>query len=152
MTEYHELFKYRDGGLYWSANRSNVKAGDRAGSFHTGGYRRVKVNGENVMEHRVIYEMHHGPIPEGMEIDHINGDPADNRIKNLRVVTSSENKQNQKTVKGFSFHKAKGKFLAQIMADGKTIHLGYHETPVDANAAYLRAKREHHINETYRHG
>jgi len=41
--------------------------------------------------HRLVYKAWHGPIPEGLDVDHINGDKVDNRASNLRVLTRSEN-------------------------------------------------------------
>ena len=111
---FNELLNYQDGELYWAVSRSNVKAGSRAGGFCGDGYRYVGVDGKLLCEHRIIYEIHNGPIPEGMQIDHINGVKDDNRIENLRVVTSSENNQNRRQAKGFIFHKLTGKFMAQI--------------------------------------
>lgn len=41
--------------------------------------------------HRMIWEAVHGEIPDGLQINHINGDKTDNRIANLELVTASEN-------------------------------------------------------------
>ena len=51
-----------------------------------------RVNGER-WEHRVVYEKHHGPIPKGMQIHHINGNKQDNRIENLAMLSDKDNKQ-----------------------------------------------------------
>lgn len=58
------------------------------------GYRRYNLNGKNYSAHRLVYETFVGPIPEGMVIDHINGDRDDNRVENLRCITQSENMNN----------------------------------------------------------
>lgn len=44
--------------------------------------------------HRLVWEAFNGPIPEGLQIDHINTIRDDNRLANLRVVTSKENNAN----------------------------------------------------------
>ena len=49
--------------------------------------------------HRIIYQLVHGPIPEGMEIDHINGVKDDNRPENLRAVTHQRNLQAARAMK-----------------------------------------------------
>ncbi len=52
--------------------------------------------------HRAIYETFVGPIPDGYEIDHINTVKDDNRIENLRAVTSKENHNNPLTRQHYS--------------------------------------------------
>ena len=141
---FKEVFTYEDGCLYWAVPRRGIKVGSRAGSYQVGGYRRVQLDGKEFMEHRVIYEMLNGPIPEGMQIDHINGKTSDNRIENLRVVTCSENHQNKKRANGFQTHKKTGKFRARIGVDGKEIYLGLYETEELAREAYLKAKAKYH--------
>ena len=41
--------------------------------------------------HQIVWRVYHGDVPEGLEIDHIDGDKANNRVENLRVVTHAEN-------------------------------------------------------------
>jgi hypothetical protein len=64
------------------------------------GYKVVYV-GKTKLAHRVVWEAFNGEIPQGMEIDHINTDRGDNRLCNLRLVTSKENKNNTITKKRY---------------------------------------------------
>ncbi|KAA0974837.1 HNH endonuclease signature motif containing protein [Pseudomonas sp. ANT_J28] len=47
------------------------------------------------MLHHVVYELIHGPVPSGVEIDHVDGNPSNNHPDNLRVCTHGENNQNK---------------------------------------------------------
>jgi len=61
-------------------------------------YRIIWLNGTHVDEHHIVFALHHGRWPrlhEGLEIDHINRNPLDNRIENLREVTTSQNAFNR---------------------------------------------------------
>jgi hypothetical protein len=77
-----------------------VKAyrGDPAGSVssdHKVPYYSVKVNNKTYKVHRIIWEIHFGPIPEGMQIDHIDRNSLNNKVSNLRLVSSKLNSRNQ---------------------------------------------------------
>jgi hypothetical protein len=61
------------------------------------GYIRISRNGKVVYLHRWIWEQIFGPIPDGWEIDHINGVRTDNRLENLRCVPQSVQMKNRKT-------------------------------------------------------
>jgi len=71
------LNKY--GRPYKKRNRQGYVQIESTGHIHVG------------MAHRIIWEFVNGPIPDGMQINHINGIKHDNRIDNLEVVTQSEN-------------------------------------------------------------
>jgi hypothetical protein len=99
--------------------------------------------------HRLIAEAEHGFIPEDMFVDHIDGDPLNNRRGNLRVVTKAQNAANAKSRGGASqyrgVYKARsGKWAAQIAKEGQRISLGHYETEEEAAAAYDEAAKELH--------
>jgi hypothetical protein len=89
-----------------------------------------------------------GDIPDGMEIDHINNDPSDNSIKNLRLATSSQQKMNKRRqrnnrsgMKGAFYHACRPgkKWRSQIKTAEGLKFLGYFETPEGAAEAYRSA-------------
>jgi hypothetical protein len=90
--------------------------------------------------------------PDGMVVDHINGNPADNRCKNLRVCTQAQNslnnhgaKHNSKSGhKGVYWHKAAQKWCAEVVSDGKKHYLGLYKNKLDAAEAYNRKAKELH--------
>ena len=116
-------------------------------------YIKLTVNTFQIMAHRAAWQICNGPIPEGMDIDHINGNGKDNRIANLRIASRSENNQNRRKARkdsvtgimGVTPHKRSQLFNARITdVSGKKISLGYFKTPEEAGDAYLKCKREIH--------
>lgn len=82
-----------------------------------------------------------GTPPDGMVIDHINGNGLDNRKENLRFATPQQNHWNSKKTRsskyqGVSFVKEIGLWQARIRLKGIYVHLGYHRSDVDAARAY----------------
>jgi hypothetical protein len=146
QTRLRELFTYRkDGFLVRKQNSSTAKAGDITNSLHKStGYYRVSADGTIYDVHRLIYIYHFGAIPKKLEIDHINRTRNDNRIENLRLVTSSQNKCNVDNQKGYYFSKPEQKFRARISVDKKRISLGLYDTEEEAEKAYLAAKQKYH--------
>lgn len=124
------LFEYRDGHLYRLITiSSNAKRGDRAGTIDKSGYVIIRVNRKHYKEHRLIFLMHHGYLPE--QIDHIDGTKDNNRIENLRPATNSQNQfnktkrtKNNSGLKGVHWNKSKNKYISQCSVNGTKHYLG----------------------------
>jgi len=112
--------------------------GYRVASFVADGKER------KLLAHRVLYTLAHGSIPVGMVIDHINGERADNRLCNLRVLTRQQNDQNRTRVRGCDWYKPRRLWRARITVEGKEVRLGFFTTEEEARARYLEAKAFYH--------
>ena len=130
-----------------SSPASRVQVNEVAGTINSSGYRVVCVNGKQHRVHRLIWMMLVGEIPAGYQIDHIDGNRANNHISNLRLATRVENGRNAKKrcdntsgTKGVSFDKLSGKWRVQIRKDGKNTSALF-ETKDEA-LGYVRQARE----------
>lgn len=111
------------------------------------GHLHGRINDQGCLAHRVIWKMVTGCDPQ--EIDHINGDPADNRWCNLRKIDHPTNgrnlgrgKHNTSGTTGVSFAKRVGKWHAYIQdRPGHRVNLGWFENREDASAARKAAER-----------
>ena len=120
--------------------------GHRVWRVNTGGTgRRFVLVGPDRL-HRAI--MQPGP---GQQVDHINGDPLDNRRSNLRLCTPAQNSCNRgpqahstSGFKGVSWHKVHKRWTARIRLNHKRHHIGCFDTAEDAARAYDDAARRIH--------
>lgn len=149
------ILKYdpETGELRWRSNgwgERPHKAGERAERKGNRGYARIAVLGHQLSAHRVAWAIAHGALPAG-QIDHINGDKADNRLCNLRDATARLNSENKRSA--YSNSKTGllgvtpdrgGRYMARIFVEGRRRFLGMHDTPELAHQAYVQAKRELH--------
>lgn len=111
----------------------------------------VRILGRAYSVHRIVWEMHNGAIPSGMFIDHIDGDPFNNRLCNLRLATPIQNANNRALNKrntsgkhGVSWDNKSNKWRAQMNRDGKRMVIGWFEDLEDAAEAYSASLKELH--------
>lgn len=150
-----ELLNYdpETGFFTWRVSRQgNSKAGDRAGWQRKDGYVRIKVAQHSEWAHRLAWLYVYGSWPLN-QIDHINGDPSDNRIANLRDVEPRINMQNERkgrrrkcggSLIGAHWSTVWSRWKSSISTDGKSVHLGWFDTEQEAHNAYVVAKRRFH--------
>lgn len=153
LAELRELLDYspETGLFFWRRSNSSVSTvGSIAGrSVNSDGYKQIVINKRFYKAHRLAWFYARGDWPD--QIDHINGDRTDNRLENLRNVSSQQNAQNQRkphsnNKSGFLgvSKRSDGRFQAEIRVSGKKHYLGAFLTPEKASAAYVAAKRQMH--------
>lgn len=156
-----ETYEYRDGdkgwGLYWkNCSQSKKKNGIKAGyiknnSMHgSKDYWYVAVNRRNYREHRMIFLMHHGYLPQ--LVDHNDNNSLNNDINNLRVGTKNQNGYNQKLSKRntsgyknvFRSNNKKNPFCVRMRVDTKALYFGNYATAEEANEVAIRERERLH--------
>lgn len=158
--ELSKTFRYDENsptGIVWAEDRfsgrnyliKNKSAGDVAGSLGKRGYYLVDFNNKKRFVHQLVWEMFNGQVPNGMFIDHLDGDKLNNKIENLRLSdykvnnrNSDKNTRSKSGVVGVRFVQVKNKHgqvfdywkASWVSLDGKTqysnfsvLKLGYEE-------------------------
>ena len=146
----HELFEYYSGALYWKVAPSiRVKVGNIAGTLTSNGYWRVKINRKMYLNHRLIFLMHHGFLSKF--IDHIDNNPTNNQIVNLREATIQQNSHNAKLkitnksgIKGVSWCKRDKKWIVQIQINSKKKRIGGFDNLELADLVAQEARNKYH--------
>lgn len=128
----HELFEYRDGCLYWRISiGSKIKIGSIAGyRSKTNNRSSIQIYKKVYLIHRIIYLFHYGYIPQFL--DHIDNNPQNNKIENLRPATRLQNSYNRKLnannksgVKGVYWRKNIKKYIARCTVNSVRYNLGH---------------------------
>lgn len=130
----------------------NTRFGGKKVTYNNGdGYIKVRLDGKLYYAHRVAWLLSYGEWPRG-ELDHVNGKRSDNKIENLRLVSSSDNKKNMKLRKdsssgvyGVGWHKQSGKWHPRIKVNGRNKSLGLYESFDDA----VKVRKEAEIKYGY---
>jgi len=173
--DWHEYFTYvpETGDLIWkerprehfATNRAwrtfcGAFANKKAGCSHlrVGGGKRqsdarvisVGINKKHYLAHRVIWEMHNGPIPLGVQIDHIDMNPLNNRLDNLRLATNRQNNQNKgpnkRNTTGFKgVYRRRDikseRYYSRIQVNERYVCLGSYPSIAEAKEAYERVSK-----------
>ena len=144
VDELKKVFRIRNGNLerinYRYKNGKWTVVNNKKN--HSDGYCKIQFNRTKISYHAVIWILSTGKgIPQGMEIDHINGNRIDNRIENLRLVTNRQNQQNRKTHRagrlvGATYCKICHNWQSKIVIDKTSIKIGYYKTEQEAHEAY----------------
>ncbi len=158
-----ELLKYENGNIYlwktmWCGKKLKVpnwyiiKGQIKREKNYTrkvtviGG--RTSGGGKCYKWHRLVYKLHNpewdiDDISLNNIIDHIDGNPLNNNIENLRVLTQQQNAWNNKS-KGYGWHKGAKKWRVRIVLNCKEIHGGLFKTEEEAIARRNELKQQYH--------
>ena len=160
LEELKEFLDYNPNtGIFtWIKGRQAIKVGQVAGKTTGNGYVRIRFKsqtdksrycGYDYFAHRLAYYMYHGADPLEKLIDHIDGDKSNNKIKNLRLATVSQNQMhrvnlasdNTSGATGVVWNKNRKKWKAQIQVNKVHKFLGYFTNKEDA----IKARKEGEI-------
>ena len=145
----NEILEYRDGRLYWKVNRCKAKVGFVAGRTKTNGYCEVRVDKKLHGTHRLIFMMHYGYMPK--YVDHIDGNPSNNLLENLRPASHLQNMWNSKTpktntsgFKGVYWDNKFNKWRGQCFVNNKHYTTRFFDDVNDAAKAVEELRNKHH--------
>lgn len=118
-----------NGALIRRQTYHGFKAGEIAGYLRPCGYRFIKLDGKTYAAHRIIYFMATGTDPGLLMIDHINGQPDDNRLCNLRLADIKQNgrhrannlSNNKSGHRGVWENKTTGRWHVSVYLNGKSL-------------------------------
>ena len=157
LARLQELFNY-DPVTGWFTNRSSrgrAKAGRRAGAYAHYLYRRIIIDYKKYYEHHLAWFYVYGQWPN--EVDHIDGNPSNNAITNLRLCDRSQNNCNAKRptgqsgLRGAYLDKRNLQWYSHIQHGGQVKFLGNFSSPEEAHEAFERAAKELHGEFYYEH-
>lgn len=152
-----ELFDYDEatGIFIRKCNIGKYKKDTIAGTKDKNGYIAITVDGVRTYAHRLVWLYMYGVFPAN-EIDHINGNKADNRLSNLRDVGRNVQSKNMPKVSnngslciGVAKRKDCDRWAAKIQVNGKNIYLGIYRTYEEAVAARMAANKKYGFSDSH---
>jgi hypothetical protein len=146
------------GDFTWLKSPANIiKIGDKAGKIVKSRYCSIQLKGERYPAHRLAWLYMYGEWPK-QHIDHIDGNPFNNKINNLRECTPQTNQRNAKLradnktgLPGVKLmDKTPIRWRSVVRVDGKDIHLGVYYSFFEACCARKSAENKYGFH--YNHG
>ena len=140
------MFTWREVSKYHK-EKLNCRAGTIKNGRNNRDYEVIRINRKGYFSHRLAWLYVFGYTPK--LIDHINGNPLDNRIHNLRAATQFQNAQNhiskpKKSGLPLGVSTSRNGYRARITAYNKIHSLGVFKTPEEASRAYNEARNQLH--------
>ena len=151
QEELHALFDYSPTtGLFTYKTQPNfrIKIGSVAGTVKKTGYCFIKINGSLYQAARLAWMYVYGEDPGNLTVDHIDRNPSNNSIDNLRLATQSQQSFNRRVInlstgiRGVTYIEKKGKYLANIQFGSKRTTKQF-DTAEEAQAYYNKLRAEH---------
>jgi len=143
-------FDYKDGHLYWKAmpNKRSDLIGTEAGTFD-GDRRQITISKKHYKTHRLVFLMFYGYMPK--EVDHIDGNPLNNKILNLRPATRSEQlcntglrKTSKSGIKGVSWDASRNKWTVVVSKNKQTMYRNRFDDLELAQLVGIEARDKYH--------
>jgi hypothetical protein len=144
-------YNSQTGVVSWKANSGiwgRLKAGSTAGYKDPSGYISIRIDDTLYKAHRLAWALHYGSFPN-QGIDHLDGDPSNNKIDNLRQAdqfVNNQNRRDKKTSKtlGTYFCANRNVWQAYITVRREHFFIGSYKTQEEAHQAYIDVKRAVH--------
>jgi hypothetical protein len=135
-----------DGSISWVHGQTgNIVTS--FGYVHHTGYSKIKIGGKSLSVHRIIARAFICSYSESLQVDHIDGNRANNRAENLRMTSKSENLRgfNKSCVgmsskyRGVYLDKRSRRWKGEVRCNQKKKHIGYFATELEAALAWDKA-------------
>lgn len=146
-----DAFVSQRGYMSWNARYAGKPAG-RLGLNPDGGQKCIDVciNSVFYKAHRIVWVMSYGHIDDSIQVDHIDGNPWNNKLSNLRLATNTQNQWNKGTYShntsghpGVSYDQSRNKYMSYLEHNGRRIHTARWDTKPEAIVARAIAEVIH---------
>jgi hypothetical protein len=145
----NQTFEYRNGELFRKIARRGYAVGSKVGTKHHTGYIYVKLDGKIYSAHKLIFIMFNGYMPK--VVDHIDGNPLNNKIENLRAATQQQNcwntvtrRTNTSGIKNVSWNKESKKWKVSMRINRKMKNIGFFHDLELAELVAIEARNKYH--------